>query len=99
MFICLELDCVIGGNRPDGWKDLMCGSGIQIYNKSIRKGIIQIPYNPTLFDKEVEIIIVPKSEPAKGKMKVTEFVEKWAGFLSNNNTGNSMFNYLIDKYK
>ncbi|MGF1586274.1 MAG: hypothetical protein ACFCUM_13195 [Bacteroidales bacterium] len=63
------------------------------------KGIIQIPYNPSLFDKEVEIIIVPKSEPAKGKMKAANFVEKWAGFLSNNNTGNSKYNYLIDKYK
>ncbi len=67
--------------------------------KVSEKGIIQIPYNPTLFDKEVEIIILPKSKPKKEKMKAIEFVDKWAGFLSNNDTENSKFNYLSDKYK
>lgn len=32
-------------------------------------GTIQIPYNLTLFNTEVEIIILPKPNPEKVKMK------------------------------
>lgn len=62
-------------------------------------GTIQIPYNPTLYDKEVEIIILPKQRTERGKMKATEFVDKWAGFLVDNETDKSKFDYLSEKYK
>ncbi len=64
------------------------------------KGTIQIPANSTFFNKEVEIIIMPKTKPKKGKSaKATEFVEKWAGFLKSTNTEDSKYNYLSEKYK
>ncbi len=62
-------------------------------------GTIQLPYNPSLFDTEVEIIILPKRNPVKRKMKATAFVEKWAGFLTDEDTDKSKFNYLSNKYK
>lgn len=62
-------------------------------------GTIQIPYNPNLFNKEVEIIILPKSKPEKEKMKAKEFIDKWAGFLVDKDTDKSKFDYLSDKYK
>jgi hypothetical protein len=37
-----------------------------------------------LYDREVEIIIVPKAEERTQRTtKATEFVKKWAGFLKN----------------
>lgn len=62
-------------------------------------GTIRIPNNPTLFDKEVEIIILPKPMQKKKKMKASDFIEKWAGFLVDSDTDKSKFNYLSDKYK
>ena len=64
------------------------------------KGTIQLPYNPTLFDQEVEIIILPKHTPEKEKgMKAMEFVEKWAGFLSDKDTDQTKFDFLSGRYK
>ena len=62
-------------------------------------GTIKIPYNPDLFDKEVEIVIVTKSSNKSKHPKATEFVNKWAGFLTNTNTDKSKYDYLSDKYK
>lgn len=67
--------------------------------KVSESGIIQLPYNPSLFNKEVEVFIVPKPKPEKNKMMGIEFVEKWAGFLSNDDTDRAKFEYLADKYK
>ena len=63
------------------------------------KGAIQIPDNPSLFGKEVEIIILPKPKQGKEKMKASDFIDKWAGFLLDNDTDKSKFDYLSDKYK
>ncbi|ACF14098.1 hypothetical protein Ctha_1640 [Chloroherpeton thalassium ATCC 35110] len=60
-------------------------------------GTIQIP-SRELFDKEVEIIILPKPEPEKKKMTAMEFVQKWAGFLSNSNIDKAKLDYLSEKY-
>ncbi|MDO5665862.1 MAG: hypothetical protein Q4G63_11490 [Bacteroidia bacterium] len=61
---------------------------------------IQLPVNSTFFNKEVEIIIVPKTKLNKDKSaKATEFVKKWAGFLKNTNTEDSKYNYLSEKHK
>ena len=62
-------------------------------------GTIQIPYSPSLFDKEVEIIIVPKPMTKNNESKATDFVKKWAGFLTNTDTDNSKHEYLTEKYK
>ncbi|MEX0812353.1 MAG: hypothetical protein WD048_09055 [Chitinophagales bacterium] len=63
------------------------------------KGIIQIPFSPALYDKEVEIIIVPKLNKKKKTQKATDFINKWAGFLKNTDTDKSKFEYLSGKYK
>jgi len=62
-------------------------------------GTIQIPYSPSLFNKEVEIIIVPKLTKRNKELKATEFVKKWAGFLKNTDIDNSRYDYLTEKYK
>jgi len=74
-------------------------SAYRFITKVSDSGTIQIPYNPSLFDKEVEIIILPKADPEKKKMKAAEFVEKWAGFLTDRDPDKSKFDYLTNKYK
>ena len=61
-------------------------------------GTIQIPFNPSLFNKEVEIIIVQKPASSKRKLKAKNFVEKWAGFLRNDNIDDAKYEYLSEKY-
>ncbi|MGE5393405.1 MAG: hypothetical protein ACM3P1_01610 [Candidatus Saccharibacteria bacterium] len=63
------------------------------------KGIIQIPIDPNLYNKEVEITIVPKLPRKKRQLKATEFVNKWAGFLKNIDTDDAKYDYLSEKYK
>ena len=63
------------------------------------KGTIQIPFTPSLFNKEVEIIIVPKPAKSKRKSKAKDFVEKWAGFLRDDNIDDAKYEYLSEKYK
>ncbi len=68
--------------------------------KISENGAIRLPLNPDLYNKEVEIIIVPKTKPEKTKIhKASDFVNKWAGFLTNSETDNSKFNYLSEKYR
>ncbi|MCF8304090.1 MAG: hypothetical protein K9I94_12500 [Bacteroidales bacterium] len=67
--------------------------------KISEKGTIQIPFNPAIYNREVEIIIVPKQPEKEKEMTATDFVNKWAGFLKENNTGKSKFDYLMRKYK
>jgi len=62
-------------------------------------GTIQIPYTPSLYDKDVEIIIVPKTRKKKKKFSGKQFVNKWAGFLRNNNSDTLKYDYLSKKYK
>lgn len=64
-----------------------------------KEGIIQLPYNQQLIDREVEIIILPKQEFNPNKNTATDFVNRWAGFLSNENVEESKLKYLIEKYK
>ena len=70
------------------------------FNTRISKdGTIQIPFTPSLFNTEVEIIIVPTEEKKRIKKAGRKFVEKWAGFLNSNDTDSSKFDYLSEKYK
>jgi hypothetical protein len=57
-------------------------------------GAIQIPFEPALFDQEVEVIILTKPTPAKKELGAREFVQKWAGFLSYRDTDDTRFEYL-----
>lgn len=63
------------------------------------KGIIQIPIDPKLYNKEVEITIVPKFSQRKRQLKATDFVNKWAGFLKNDDIDDIKYDYLSEKYK
>lgn len=64
-------------------------------------GTIQLPLDPKLFNKEVEVIILPKPLSIEGKnpFKASEFVKKWAGFIKNKDTDNIKFDYLSEKYR
>jgi len=62
-------------------------------------GAIQIPFELALFDQEVEVIILTKPTPAKKETRAREFVQKWAGFLSDSDTDETRFEYLSDKYR
>lgn len=62
-------------------------------------GTIHLPFTPSLFNKDVELIVVPKNEKKNIKKAGKEFVEKWAGFLNSNDTDSSKFDYLSEKYK
>jgi len=75
---------------------------MQAYRFEIRiskKGIIQLPFNQDLVDRDVEIIILPKQELKPNKNTSEDFIKKWAGFLSNSNFEDSKFQYLSEKYK
>lgn len=63
------------------------------------QGTIQVPYNPALFEGEVEVVILPKSKSLKDKMKASQFIKKWGGFLTDNDTDRAKHDYLSEKYK
>lgn len=79
---------------------------MNVYKYDVRvskKGQIKVDLNPELFDKEVELTIVAKSEkghiPGKSAM---EFVEQWSGFLRNQGVDDVdalKYSYLKEKYK
>jgi hypothetical protein len=64
-----------------------------------KNGLIQIPLSNQLFDKEVEIIILPKQKQKTVRLSSSDFVNKWTGFLKNSNTDDLKFQYLSEKYK
>jgi len=59
-------------------------------------GTIQIPYTPSLFEKEVELIIVPKSGVDTKTYSGKNFVKKWAGFLKDESIDSHKNDYLSD---
>ena len=70
------------------------------FNTRISKdGTIHLPFTPSLFNQEVELIIVPRHEKKSGKKAGKKFVEQWAGFLNSDDTDSSKLDYLSDKYK
>ena len=64
-----------------------------------KNGLIQIPISNKLFDKEVEIIILPKSKKKNTKSSSSDFIKNWSGFLSNQDVDESKFSYLTEKYQ
>lgn len=67
--------------------------------KISKTGRIKLPINTQLFDKEVEIIIVPKQEIKSSTINVNDFLDRWSGFLTNDNTDALKYQYLNEKYK
>jgi len=63
-----------------------------------KTGQIQLPLNRQLFDKEVEIIILPKQKLKQSKLKMADFINKWSGFLSNPEADDAKYQYLTEKY-
>ncbi|MDR3246812.1 MAG: hypothetical protein LBT50_10315 [Prevotellaceae bacterium] len=74
------------------------------FNTKISKeGIISLPFLPLLYDREVEIIIVPKEkEREKEKSSASAFLEKWAGAFSDLKDADFdevKYEYLREKHK
>ena len=69
------------------------------------KGIISLPYEPELFNTEVEIIIFPKSkekEKIEKKYTAKDFLRDWTGILkdmSDEELENAKHEYLKEKHK
>jgi len=64
-----------------------------------KSGVIQLPSNQQLNDRDVEVIILTKREFKPGRNASADFVIKWTGFLSDANVEDSKFHYLSEKYK
>jgi len=64
-----------------------------------KNGVIQLPSNQQLSDRDVEVVIFPKTDFKPNKNTSADFVNKWTGFLSNANGEESRFKYLSEKYK
>ena len=64
-----------------------------------KTGRIQVPTSSKLFNKEVDVILTPKSAKKKTKSNAKDFVEKWAGFLNSKENDRAKFDYLSEKYK
>lgn len=64
-----------------------------------KSGTIHLPKNSLLANKEVDVIIMPKTRRLRKTLKAKEFVEKWAGFLYPIESNDSKFDYLMEKYK
>lgn len=62
-------------------------------------GKIQVPDNPSLFNKEVDITIIPKQTAETKKTTASDFVKKWAGVLSENGVQDARYQYLSEKHK
>ncbi|GHV68662.1 hypothetical protein FACS1894199_16240 [Bacteroidia bacterium] len=66
-------------------------------------GVITLPFEPQLFNMEVEIIIVPKPQPIiKEQTAVDKFLETWSGAfksLTDEELDNAKYEYLMEKHK
>jgi hypothetical protein len=67
-------------------------------------GIISLPFETQLFNKEVEIIVLPKEKEhkpfAKGNAAM-DFIQKWTGAfkIDNDDCEQARYDYLMEKYK
>ncbi|WP_340105403.1 hypothetical protein [Rhodohalobacter sp. 8-1] len=67
--------------------------------KVSEKGTIRIPDDSDLRNQEVEVIVISSEKEKDSKMKASEFVNKWAGFLSDEDTDKAKQDYLTEKYR
>jgi len=66
--------------------------------KISKQGTIKVPLYLHLTDKNVEVIILPKPEYKSVSNAASEFVDKWAGFLSDTDIDDAKYKYLTGKY-
>jgi hypothetical protein len=59
---------------------------LKFITKISKSGSIQVPFDNSLYDKEVEVIIKPRVRRQKIELSASDFVNKWAGFLKVDNT-------------
>ena len=72
---------------------------LRFRTKVSKSGTIQLPKDASLNEKEVDVIIMPKTQRIVKAMRAMEFVEKWKGFLYPMDSNDSKFDYLMEKYK
>lgn len=68
-----------------------------------KDGTISLLFVPILFDREIEVIIVPKTDvrEAKYKISLTGFMRKWSGVMKDmpeNDADGPRYKYLRKKY-
>ena len=63
------------------------------------KGTIRVPDDSDLHNQEVEVIVITSIKETGSNMKASEFVNKWAGFLSDEDTDQAKQDYLTEKYR
>ena len=66
--------------------------------KVSKEGTIKIPHTPSLVDRDVEIIILPKKRETLAKGKAAALVEKWAGSVSDKDAHKAKYDYLNEKH-
>ena len=64
-----------------------------------QNGVIQLPTNQQLSDRDVEIIILTKPEIKPNKKSSADFINKWTGFLTDTNVEEARIQYLSEKYR
>jgi len=62
------------------------------------KGTVQLD-ETDLFGKEVQIIVIPKTDSNLRPSEMKAFLEKWSGFLTSSNPEVTKYDYLTNKYK
>ena len=66
--------------------------------KISKTGQIKLTLQNHLFNKEVEIIIVPKAQFQISENN-SEFIDKWAGFLKTDKVDDVKYQYISKKHK
>jgi hypothetical protein len=70
-----------------------------------KDGVITLPFEPALFNREVEIIIMPKMSVKKSNKKglsMSDFIEKWSGAFKDlpaEDASDLRYEYLRKKYR
>ncbi len=64
-----------------------------------KNGSVKLPPTPELFDRDVEIIILPLKRESSKKQPAKKFVEKWAGTIESDSINNDKYDYLIRKHR
>jgi hypothetical protein len=69
-----------------------------------KEGTITIPFEPVLFNRDAEVIIIPKKKTIRNKKKysASDFLKDWTGILENmpeEKTDKIKYEYLIQKHK
>ena len=62
-------------------------------------GTIQIPYDSSLLDEEVEVVIRSAPHSRSNRRPAAAFVNQWAGFLAGDDTEQSNYECLSRKYQ